>query len=98
MYAGGTDKAAAAKASTLRELRENHRSRRIKGAKSEDRRRMDDPRERIGMQFSLTGRIVSKKPDDVGGADGGWSTTKRSIDWETANKRWKTAIKMERLL
>ena len=52
---------------------ENNWVRRIIGAKTVDRLRMDDLREEIGMQFSLTRRTVRSQIDVSRqlGADGG---------------------------
>ena len=78
---------------------ENNRDWRITGAKRVDRRRMNDLREDIRMQFRLTGRTASEKSTDVGrslGVDDGGLISKERIDGETVRQQERTAIKMGR--
>ena len=70
---------------------ENNWVRRITRIKRVDRRRMDDPRKEVGMQCSLTGRLVRSRMRWAGqfGMDGCKQTSKESRGGNTSRTQGK---------
>ena len=71
---------------------ENNWVRRTTRTKRVDRRRMNDLRKEVGMQCSLTGRLVRKKQDEMGrplGKNGCKQTSKESRGGKTSRTQEK---------